>query len=183
MGDPKKPRKLWASPSHPWELERLKREAELMEKYGLKNKRELWRAEGILRRIRAQARNLMARLRIQDPQAEKELKQLVKKLYRLGILGDEEASVDDILFLTVEDILSRRLQTIVYRKGLARTIRQARQFIVHGHIQVAGRRVNIPGYLVRRDEEPTVDYHPRSPLAREGHPMRPESAEVVEGAA
>jgi len=156
MGDPKKPRKLWASPSHPWELERLKREAEIMEKYGLKNKRELWRAEGILRRIRAQARNLMARLRIQDPQAEKELKQLVKKLYRLGILGDEDASVDDILFLTVEDILSRRLQTIVYRKGLARTIRQARQFIVHGHVYVDGVRVRSPSYWVRRGEEDKI---------------------------
>lgn len=172
MGDPKFHRKQYETPRHPWEAERIKEEKELMRKYGLKNKREIWKAKSILRSFRAQARNLQARLRYGDKQAEKEYRQLMMRLNRLGIL-QEGATIDDVLGLTVEDILKRRLQTLVYVKGLAKTPRQARQFVVHGHISIGERRVTIPGYLVRRDEENMIAYNPNSPLASVDHPMRP----------
>ncbi len=177
MGDPKFNRKKYETPRHPWEADRIKEEWELKKKYGLKNKREIWKAKSILRNIRAQARTLQAKLRYGDPQAEKQQKLLFDKLVRLGILSEDNLSLDAILSLTVDDILRRRLQTIVYLKGLARTPKQARQFIVHGHIAIGNRRVTIPGYLVRREEEELIDYYKFSPLADEMHPMRPQKIE------
>ncbi len=179
MGDPRFNRKKYETPKHPWEADRIKEEWELQKKYGLKNKREIWKAKSMLRNFRAQARYLQAKLRYGDPQAEKQEKQLFSRLIRLGILNEDGATLDAILSLTVEDVLRRRLQTVVYLKGLARTPKQARQFIVHGHIAINGRRVTVPGYLVRKDEEPTVEYYEHSPLADEMHPMRPQ---VIEGA-
>ena len=174
MGDPRFHRKRYETPRHPWEADRIKEEWELKKKYGLKNKREIWKAKSILRNFRAQARTLQAKLRYGDPQAEKQQKQLFGRLIRLGILDENNATLDAVLSLTVEDILRRRLQTIVYLKGLARTPRQARQFIVHGHIAIGDRRVTIPGYLVRKEEEDLIDYYDYSPLADEMHPMRPQ---------
>jgi len=178
MGDPRFHRKTYETPKHPWEADRIKEEWELQKKYGLKNKKEIWKAKSILRNFRSQARQLQAKLRYGDPQAEKQQKQLFDKLVRLGILNEANTTLDAILSLTVEDVLRRRLQTIVYLKGLARTPKQARQFIVHGHIAIGDRRVTIPGYLVRKEEEEMVDYYQYSPLANELHPMRPQ---VIEG--
>ncbi len=174
MGDPKFPRKKYETPSHPWEAERIKRESELIEKYGLKNKREVWKAETFLRRIREQARKLFAR----GKEAEKEKEKLLKRLFRLGILP-ENATLDDVLALTVEDILARRLQTLVYLHGLAKTPKQARQFIVHGHIAINGRKVRVPSYLVRKEEEDKISYSYSSPLNDELHPMRPKVEEKL----
>ena len=81
-------------------------------------------------------------------------------------LENENATLDEILGLGVESILERRLQTIVYRKGLAKTIHQARQLIAHGHIAISGQKVRSPGYLVHRDEEDLIDYAPTSPFAK-----------------
>ncbi|RLE99078.1 MAG: 30S ribosomal protein S4 [Thermoprotei archaeon] len=163
MGDPKKPRKKWEGPTHPWRKDVLQAELILVGKYGLRNKRELWIAKTLLRRIRAKARRLLAL-----PPGERELrsKPLISKLYHMGLLPSPDASLDDVLRLTVEDVLERRLQTLVFRKGLARTIYQARQLIVHGHIAVNGRRVRSPGYLVSREEEETISFYPLSPLAK-----------------
>ena len=177
MGDPRFNRKTYETPKHPWEAERIKEEWELKKKYGLKNKREIWKAKSILRNFRGQARELQAKLRYGDPQAERQQKQLFDKVLRLGILEESNATLDAVLSLSVEDILRRRLQTIVYLKGLARTPKQARQFIVHGHIAINGRRVTVPGYLVRMDEEDGIDYYEHSPLADEMHPMRPQVVE------
>lgn len=180
MGDPRFNRKKYETPKHPWEADRIKEEWELQKKYGLKNKREIWKAKSILRNFRGQARELQAKLRYGDPQAEKQQKLLFKKLTKLGILNEANATLDAVLSLTVEDILRRRLQTVVYLKGLARTPKQARQFIVHGHIAIGDRKVTIPGYLVRVEEEELIDYYKFSPLADEMHPMRPQ---VIEGEA
>ena len=178
MGDPRFNRKKYETPKHLWEADRIKEEWELQRKYGLKNKREIWKAKSLLRNFRGQARQLQAKLRYGNPQAEKEQKLLFDKLIRLGILNESNATLDAVLSLTVEDILRRRLQTIVYLKGLARTPKQARQFIVHGHIAIGDKKVTIPSYLVRREEVELVDYYKYSPLADEMHPMRPQ---VVEG--
>ncbi len=160
MGDPRKPRKKWMSPGHPWRKERLEAELKLLGQYGLRNKREIWIAQTIVRKFRHQARSLLAAPKEVREQAEKAL---LRRLYNLGLLP-ENATLDDVLRLTVEDLLERRLQTIVYKKGLARTIYQARQLIVHGHIAIAGRRVTSPGYLVSRSEEDLIDYAPTSPF-------------------
>ncbi len=160
MGDPKKPKKKWISPKHPWIKERLLEEIELVGRYGLKNKKELWIAATLARRLRHRARQLLSL-----PEEERRLQTtaILERLYETGLV-EKDATLDDVLGLTAADVLERRLQTIVYKKGLARTVYQARQLIVHGHIAIGGRRVTSPGYLVRRDEEPLIDYAPGSPF-------------------
>ncbi|MHA2038504.1 MAG: 30S ribosomal protein S4 [Promethearchaeota archaeon] len=90
---------------------------------------------------------------------------LIRKLSKLGIIG-AEAEFEDVLLLTVEDVLKRRLQTLVYEKGLASTMHQARQYIVHGHIQVVGKKIDAPSYLVKLEEEDFIDFTPSSPLSK-----------------
>jgi small subunit ribosomal protein S4 len=153
MGDPKKPRKKWERPGHPWIRARLEEEMRLMGEYGLRSKRELWRAQTLLRKIRARARSLLA---LPPDVRAKEEEALVNKLYRMGLLKSTTASLDDILSISIGDVLERRLQTIVFRKGFAKTIHMARQMIVHGHIAIAGRRVTSPGHLVSREEEELI---------------------------
>ena len=160
MGDPRKPRRKWEGPRHPWIKERLLKEIELVGRYGLKNKRELWIAETLARKFRHRARAILG---LPEHLREAEFKALISKLSKLGLV-DEKATLDTILGLTAEHVLERRLQTIVYRKGLARTIHEARQLIAHGHIAIGARRVTSPGYLVSVDEEPLVTYSPGSPF-------------------
>jgi len=160
MGDPKKSRRTWEGPRHPWRKEVLVEESRLLGLYGLRNKRELWKAMSIVRYYRHRARALLAA----PPEIrEREERALIERLIKLGLLK-EGAKLDNILDLRVDDLLERRLQTVVYRKGLARTIYEARQLIIHGHIAIKGRRIRSPGYLVTVDEEPYVDYYPYSPL-------------------
>ncbi|HKZ63158.1 MAG TPA: 30S ribosomal protein S4 [Thermoplasmata archaeon] len=179
MGDPKFPRRKYDRPSHPWDGERIKAENELLNKYGLKNKKELWRAQSFLSHIRARARELQALVRYGNKQAEKERDELIARLGRLGLLPVEGATLDDVLALDVEAVLSRRLQTMVYVKGLSFNPRQARQFIVHGHLAVGGRAVRAPGRLVSRAEEASIVYDARSPIANDLHPARPRVQEIT----
>ncbi len=176
MGDPKFSRRKYARPSSPWEAERIKTENELLKKYGLKNKKELWRSQAILRRFRQRARILQALIRAGDKQANKEKDELIARLGKMALLPMEGASLDDVLSLDVEAVLSRRLQTLAFVKGLSFTPRQARQFIIHGHVSVGTRTVRVPGYIVSREEEPSVTYDTRSPLANDLHPVRAAAA-------
>lgn len=160
MGDPRKPRKKWSGPRHPWRKEILMYETQLLGQYGLRNKRELWKASSIIRYYRHRARSLLGEpAEIREAQG----KILIEKLAKLGLLK-EGARLEDALNLRVEDLLERRLQTIVYKKGLAKTLYQARQLIVHGHIAIAGRRIRSPGYIVSLQEESLIDYAPFSPF-------------------
>jgi len=143
-------RKKYKRPRRPWDKKLLEEERKIMVEFGLRRKKELWRAKEELRKYRRMARDLNAR---RDKEKEKVL---IQKLYRLGLLPSSSATLDDVLSLTVKDLLDRRLQTIVYKKGLANTIKQARQFIVHGHVKVNGRRIVYPSYLVSRDEEDKI---------------------------
>ncbi|MCS7135080.1 MAG: 30S ribosomal protein S4 [Candidatus Aenigmarchaeota archaeon] len=152
----RKIRKNYSKPRKLWDKVRIEEEKRLMKKYGLRRKREIWRAEALLRSFRQRARNLAAR------KNEEEEKRLLNRLYRLGLL-EKGANLNDVLSLTVEDILERRLQTMVLKKGLARTIKQARQYIVHGHIGVEGRRVKFPSFLVVREVEDKIDYYKFEP--------------------
>lgn len=172
MGDPKFSRRSYDTPSHPWQGERIKAEVVLVNQYGLKNKTEVWKAQSVLRNFRKQSRELQARLRSGDAQAKIEADALLNKCSKIGVLPVEGSTLNDILTLSEENILSRRLQTLVFEKGMASTVGQARQMIVHGHIFMNGHRVTIPGYIVTRYEESSIMYDPASPFNDEMHPMR-----------
>ncbi len=172
MGDPKFSRRSYDTPSHPWQGERIKAEVVLVNQFGLKNKTEVWKAQSILRNFRKQARELQALLRTGDAQAKRESDALLRKCGRMGVLPMEGSTLNDVLVLNEEDILGRRLQTIVFEKGMASTVKQARQMIVHGHVFMNGHRVTVPGYIVLRDEESSIEYAPASPFTDEMHPMR-----------
>jgi small subunit ribosomal protein S4 len=179
MGDPKFARKRYATPSHPWDGARIAEENQIIHKYGLKNKRELWKSETLLKDLRRQARDLQARLRFEDEQSIKERDALIDRLISQGLLK-ANADLNDVLSLEVEALLARRLQTMTYLKGFAHTMKQARQFIVHGHIAVGGRKVTVPGYMVLEDQMDHISFYSSSPLTSELHPERPEADFVPE---
>ena len=183
MGDPKFSRRSYDTPSHPWQGERIKAEVVLVNQYGLKNKTEVWKAQTILRNFRGQSRELQARLRGGEAQAKIESEALIAKCGRMGLLPMEGATLNDILTLNEENILARRLQTIVFEKGMASTVGQARQMIVHGHVFMNGHRVTVPGYIVLRDEEASIEYAPASPFTDEMHPMRISAEQAAANAA
>ncbi len=155
MGDPKHARKKYSRPRKPWDKKRLEEEAVVKKQYGVKNKRELWRGESILRKKRHSARKLLAMPLEQRIKREQEL---VASLNKIGLL-DEKATLDDVLTLKTSELLERRLQTIVMRKGLANTPKQSRQFIVHGHIALNGKKLTRPSYIVKRGEEAKISYY------------------------
>jgi small subunit ribosomal protein S4 len=174
MSSQKFPRKRYETPMHPWKESRIKSERELIKKYGLKNHKEVWKAKTYLGKHREQARELLAKIGTASPQAKKESDQLLVHLTRMGILS-MGASLDDVLALETEVVLSRRLQTLVYLKGFSSTPYQARQLISHGHVAVSGRKVTVPSYMVAKDEEGHIQYTIRSPLNEISHPARPKS--------
>jgi small subunit ribosomal protein S4 len=179
MGDQKFQRKRYSTPRHPWEKERIDYEKQIVVKYGLKNKRELWKAQAVLSSYRAQARTLQAKVRYNDPVAEKQFQLLLKKLDRLSLLS-EGATLDDILALTLENILDRRLQTMVYQLNMATTMKQARQLITHGHIKVGDHVVTIPSLAVEKNGEDAITYNEKSPFSDDKHPIRLVLAGMVE---
>ncbi|MHA1982869.1 MAG: 30S ribosomal protein S4 [Candidatus Hodarchaeales archaeon] len=178
MGSARKIRKKYIGPRHPFNLERFTQEQQLMGEFGLRNKRELHRTRTKLRRYRQRARALLG----QDenaPQRKREEKLLIDKLVKIGILKETQTNLDTILSLTVENFLERRVETVVLRKGLAATVYQARQLIIHGHIAIRGRRVNIPSYHLSLGEEEFVAYAPSSTYRDDDHPMRKELLNLI----
>ncbi|MCL5783518.1 MAG: 30S ribosomal protein S4 [Candidatus Thermoplasmatota archaeon] len=171
MGDPKFPHKKYSTPRHPWEKDRIDAEKQILIKYGLKNKRELWKGMELLKSFRSQARDLQARMRVNDQNAGKQFQALINRLSRYNILN-QNATLDDVLTLTIDDILSRRFQTIVYKKNLAKTMKQARQMITHGHVILDGRRVTVPSLLVEGHLEDSILYTEVSPFTDDLHPTR-----------
>lgn len=174
MGKPKFSRKKYDTPSHPWQEDRIKAENELVKKYGLKNKREIWKAQTKLKKYRGQARELLAKIDTGDAQSKKESSQLLMHLNRMSILPPN-SNLDDVLALETESILSRRLQTLTYLKGLSSTPNQARQLIAHGHIAVDGKKVTVPSYMITKGEESKIGYTTESTLNDLMHPARPRS--------
>ncbi len=163
--------KSYETPNHPFQGGRIADEHRLLAEYGLSNKRELWTAESRLRDIRREARDLLGQAQGDAREAAEIGSSFLASLRQRGYLSPDDG-LDDVLSLDITDILERRLQTQVYRQGLANTIDQARQFIVHGHIAIDGRRTDRPGYVVNIDEEALLDYDDRSPVADELHPER-----------
>ena len=175
MGDPKRQRRKFDTPRFPWRKDVLQEELKLLGTFGLRNKHELWRHETTLSKFRSIARSLIGKTPDERMKMENEL---LTKLKKIGVL-QETAVLDDILDLSIEDILERRLQTIVFRKNLTKTIHQARQLITHGHITIGDRRVTVPGYIVSREEEKLVNYSPQSKLNNAAHPTRVTMSVVV----
>ena len=168
MGDPRKQRKKYETTRFPWRTDTLEADLNKIGQYGLRNKKELWRHKTMLSKYRGNARSFLG---MPAEERRKLGKQLLDKLHRLGILP-ETAVLDDVLDISLEDILERRLQTLVFRKGLAKSIHQARQLITHGHVTIEERRVSSPSYLVLKDEEAKISYTPTSPLSNPNHPLR-----------
>ena len=169
MGDPKKPKKKYKKPFQPWEKNRMAVELELIGKYGLRNKKEYLRHEAFLRKIRGQSRQILA---IESEKREKIEKELLSRLERLGLI-QTDAVIDDALSLNAEDLLKRRLQTIVFRQGFAKSIHHARQLIIHGHIALQGKKVTSPSRLLLKEEAKELTYASSSPYMEDDHPERP----------
>ena len=155
MGDPKFARKQYGTPKKPWDKKLLETEKALRETYGLRNKREIRSMEAIVRGKRRNAKQVLA-IPLENRAAKE--KELLDSLVRLGVMRGKP-TLQDVLSLSLESFLERRLQTIVWRKNLANTIKQSRQFITHGHISVSGTKVTVPSYFVTKDEEATIAYH------------------------
>lgn len=168
MGDPKKIRKKYTPPSHPWQKARIESEKTLVKEYGVKNKKEIWKMEAFLRSIHSQAKGLIIAT---SNQAIKEKENLIKKLQRYGLVGPD-ATIDQILGLTLHNIMNRRLQTLVVKKGLAKTVTQARQMITHKHIAVGEKKISSPSYLVTLEEEGAITYAHGSAFSNPEHTER-----------
>ncbi|MHA1906084.1 MAG: 30S ribosomal protein S4 [Candidatus Thorarchaeota archaeon] len=175
MGDPRRQKKKYVTPKRPFDSERFEQELQLIGSYGLRNKRELWRHKTELSRYRRTARSLLA-----IPENERRLpeSELVNKLARIGVLTDERI-LDNVLDLTLENVLERRLQTIVFRKGLACSMYHARQLVTHGHIALGDSRVTTPSRLLTVSEEDRLAYSPKSALRDDSHPARIAASDVA----
>jgi len=160
MGDPKYPRKVWRKPKRPLNYELKMDELQTLGTFGLRTKRELWKAHTELSRVRQQARSLLALT--QKVRDEKE-PILLKSLARIGLIPSD-ATLDDVLNLKPTDLLARRLQTIVSNKLGFKTPYQARQAVIHGHIMVGDRTIDIPSYTVTVAEEDSVHFTPKSKI-------------------
>ena len=152
MGDTKNFRRVWKKPKRPLNFDLKMDELKILGTFGLKTKRELWKARTELSRVRNQARSLLA-LR-QDVREQKE-PILMNSLAKVGYV-QSDAVLDDVLNLEINDLLGRRLQTIVQKKFYFKTPYQARQAVSHGHVLIGDQIVNIPSYLVKVDEEDKV---------------------------
>jgi small subunit ribosomal protein S4 len=176
MGDPKFARSKTQTPTHPWKQARIDEEHALKEKYGLKKvggMKEIWREKSSLRRHRNQAMKLIGRVDTSEGHFAREKTDLVNSLCRQGLLV-EGASIDDVLQINVEHMLSRRLQSVVYYRGLAPTMRAARNMIVHGHISIGEQKMTVPGYHIRKMEEEELNYSSNSVYNDPNHPFRVE---------
>jgi small subunit ribosomal protein S4 len=176
MGEPKFARSKFDTPSHPWKKARIEEEHSIRDNHGLKTMLEIWKAKSQLRRHRRQAMRLIGTVDTTEKHGMREMNDLLVSLHNKGLVATG-AILDDVLTLGTEDILNRRLQAQVYYKGLASTMKQARQLVTHGQICIGDQKVTIPSYPVSRDEEELVRYHPGSTLNNPDHQIR----KMIEG--
>ena len=171
MGEPKFSRPKYDTPSHPWKADRSEEEPAIQGNHGLKNMKEIWKAKSQLRRHRRQAMRLIGNIDTTEGHGKREREDLLRSLHHKGLI-ESDAELGDILSLNTEDVLNRRLQAQVDYKGLACTMKQARQLVTHGQICIGDQKITIPSYAVSRDEEGELRYHPASPLNDPNHPIR-----------
>lgn len=170
MGDPRRFSNKFERPKRLWEMSRLKEEKGLKAEYGLKNMRELWGMNQTLKKARREARRLQS---VTEEERATRLPELMAKLNKLGVIS-KEAKLEDVLSLTVRDILERRLQTRVCKRGIAKSMAQARQLITHGFIAVGGRKVSSPSYLVKASEEERISLYKNIDLSISEKSAEPE---------
>ncbi len=173
MGDPRRIRKNYANPRMQWNEASLSYEKGIKKDFRPKNKKEIWKMTAFLQNIKDQAKNINAMLgTARREQALVEQEQLINKVKRYGFVKKEEVTLADLLNLELTDVMERRLQTQVVRKKLARSMKQSRQFVTHGHIKVGGKKVTSPSYLVPSSDEETIDFVENSPMQDTNHPER-----------
>jgi len=168
MGDTKRFTNKYDTPSHPWRRDRIEVESALRRDFGLKNSREAWKASTKLKTFKAQIKSFV---RMPEAQATIEREALIKKLAKYGLMP-EDGNLETVLGYNTEKILERRLQTVIVRRKLARTMNQARQFITHRHVTVDGRVITAPGYLVPVTQESAIAFKVNSNFQDEQHPER-----------
>jgi len=147
----KRKHKQYSKPKRPFDKQRIDQEAKVKKDFGLKNKKEIWRAESQIKSIREKAKNLI-------PASGEKQNALFERLKKIGLKTN---SISDVLSLEKEDYLGRRLQTIVYRKKLSSTIKGARQLIVHKKIKVGNKVVDSPSYIVPLELEEKIIVKPQ----------------------
>jgi len=162
--------KVYSTPRRPFEKARLDQELKLIGEYGLRNKREVWRIKYSLAKIRSAARELLT-LEEKDQKRLFEGNALLRRLVRIGVLDETKMKLDFVLGLKIEDFLERRLQTQVFKLGLAKSIHHARVLIRQRHIRVRKQVVNIPSFVVRLDSQKHIDFSLKSPFGG-GRPGR-----------
>merc|ERR1712144_178549 len=162
--------KTFKKPRRPFEKERLDAELKIVGEYGLRNKRELWRIQMVLSKLRKTARELLT-LAEDDPKRIFDANALMKRMYKYGFLDESQTKLDYVLALTAQDVLERRLQTLVFKLGLAKSIHHARVLIKQRHIRVGKQIVNVPSFLVRVDSQKHIDFSLKSPFGG-GRPGR-----------
>ena len=171
--------KVFTTPRRPFEKARLDQELKLIGEYGLRNKREVWRVKFALAKIRKAARDLLT-LEEKDPRRLFEGNALLRRLVRIGVLDEGRMKLDYVLGLKVEDFLERRLQTQVFKLGLAKSIHHARVLIRQRHIRVRRQVVNVPSFIVRLDSQKHIDFAHKSPFGG-GRPGRVKRRNMKKG--
>ena len=167
------------TPRRPFEKERIDGELKLVGEYGLRNKRELWRTQLALAKLRKAARTLLT-LDTKDPARMFEAPALLRRLQRYGLLDETELELDAVLQMTTQRLLERRLQTKVFKQGLAKSIHHARVLIRHRHIRVGKQIVNIPSFMVRTESQKHIDFALNSPFGG-GRPGRVKRRALAKG--
>ena len=180
MGDPKKLKKKYISPAHPWIRTAIDENKIFKREYGLLKRKEILISSSFLKKYKDIAKKLIANY---TAQGEREKAQMMNKLQRYGLLHIG-ASLDDVLSIQLKDVLERRLQSLVLRKGMARSMEQARQFITHRHISIGNKEITSPSYMLTVEEESSLVFKPTSALANGEHPERTgvtaETVKVIE---
>ncbi|KAG9411562.1 40S ribosomal protein S9 [Aphanomyces cochlioides] len=163
-------RKTYRTPSRAFEKERLDQEMKLLGEYGLRCKREIWRVQYTLAKLRKAARQLLT-LDPKDPKRLFEGPALMRRLKRFGLLAEDENELDFVLQMNTQKLLERRLQTKVFKQGLAKSIHHARVLIKQRHIRVGRQLVDVPSFMVRLDSEKHIDFAVTSPYGQ-GRPVQ-----------
>jgi small subunit ribosomal protein S4 len=172
-------KKRYSRPKKAFETARIAEENRLMKKYALKNKLEIWKTIAKVNYFRKRAMAL-ARSSFEEQEV------LFKKLRNLGLKIE---STVDVLALKIEDLLERRLPTVVYNKGFAKTPQEARQMVVHKRILLEGKVTDVPSYLVSISEEAHIQLKKKAkpvkveaPKQEVPAPEAPKAEEVKEAA-
>jgi len=166
MGDPRRLKKKFTLPNHPWQKSRIEEEKVVLVEYGLKRKNEYWKVNSQLKRYFQEAKSFIGSTRLSTTEDKSNF---LKKLSSLGLLK-ENSQLEDVLNFTLKDLMERRLQTVLVRKRLAGSMIQARQFIIHEHISIGDKKITRPSYMVDVAEEALVRYADDSPFINMSHP-------------